>query len=316
MKKEVSTLITTLKKMRDDEGRLRVTPSVAEKILRLLNLDNYRKWGPAVVNTYARYLEEGLFVAQPSDHLVIQLGKFIIPQGDHKGETIAALLQNGQNRLMAVVKTGIAGDFYLTFCDVETGQAAMPWADWGSNRTPAQYLARECGIPLNVAQQAAMITRLMCVHEVYAGKRPRNGNKYSSTDIYEKFKSSKNSKAVLQAVEITRGTTIRKGATKMLGLNAAYKTALAKGLRIFPKKRMLEFHTQYCLGTCNNPKTDQSAQLLSKYYAENFLSHRGGGELPTHEYYLRCEWAIRAFGDREEVTQIGAAKNAGDYLPL
>ena len=102
----------------------------------------------------------------------------------------------------------------------------------------------------------------------------------------------------------------------MFGINAAYKTALAKGLRIFPRKRMEEFHTQFCLGQCSDPKTDKGAELLSRYYTTNFAEHRGVGEIPTHEYYKRCEWAIRAFGDKEKVTKIGTAKEAGDYLPL
>ena len=308
-------LVKRLKEMRSPEGKILLTPAMAEEIAGY-NFDNYRPVIPNKVSGIAASITNGKFVAMPSDHITLQVGKYTLEHGLHKGEIVYLLLINAQHRIYACIKAGLAIDIYLTFCDAAEGQKALPYMDGGTLRTAAQYIAREYTLPLDKATPASSIARLMYKHQQYAGLKSRSTQKVSVIEVFEEFMKGKNPQAILGAVEITLGTRGRKGVGKLLGINAAYKTALAKGLRIFTKKRMEEFHRQFCLGECTDPETDKSAKLLSNYYATNFASYRGGGERPTLEYYKRCEWAIRAFGDKENVTEINAAVNAGQYLPL
>ena len=288
--KNENTLEKLLDAATDKKGRVRVSPALAELLLEY-NTDNYRKMDPTKVKGIVRDIEAGLFVANASDNVVLM----VWDKGGY-------LLLNGQNRLQAVANSGETTLLYVRIVDEEEGLAARDYMDLGDKRTLAQRIARGGYSNEHVCAQ---ITRLLGVHEYYNGCKSRSTIKITPRDGWAIF--MKHREGVLFATELA-------SKKENLGVNAAYRTALARAYYSVPTERLTEFHEQFISHCCENKKTDKAAQLLVAYYINNNGLHRGGGELPTHEYYKRCEWAIHAFAMRKDVKELGEVAHAGDLL--
>jgi hypothetical protein len=267
---------------------LKITPALAELLLSY-NTDNYRKMIPDKVRSLTALIRAGQFVINPADHICLMI------VGD------SYVLLNGQNRLTAVKEVGCPVDMFITIVPEEMGRASQDYMDSQSVRTVAQHLAHK-GVPKE--SQAARIVRLIDLHRKYNGEKSRSSSRFDSTTAWEIYRQYQ------RGVQFVGEVAPKKSP----GVTAAYEVALAKAYYCYPEKRLREFHEQFTTRTCENKKTDRSAQLLVNYFFEYHDRHRGGGEFPTHDYYLRVEWAIAAFCEKMTVDTLKSAKKAGDYF--
>lgn len=113
------------KKITNDTFRIRVTPELAEQLLKL-NYKNQRTVRQQIVNTYAADMLAGNWRETASDQMRAEWDK----QGN------ILYFFNGQHRLLAVVKSGQTVSFEVRWAN----EKDYEYMDQGSKRTTGDYI--------------------------------------------------------------------------------------------------------------------------------------------------------------------------------
>jgi hypothetical protein len=270
-------------------GPARLTPKDAEELLKY-NVRNYRRMNLNKARILAEAISLGTFALNPVDHIVLY----------YVGKTY--ILLNGQTRLQAAVLAGESIDVFITIVPEKVSSACDRYIDGNNIRKMAHHLAHRGIVNEHICAQ---IVRLIYTHQAYQGKicyRYHHLSIDAALEVFEQYK-----RGILFSAELT--------SHKEIGVNAAYRTAMAKAYYCYKPARLGEFHEQFVTHQYKDLKTDNAAQLLFNYYVKNKL--RGsGGEMPTKEYYLHCEWAIAAFAEKENVTVLRKASKEGERFTV
>ncbi len=272
-------------------GQVDITPQLAEKLI-VYNTVNYRTPSTAVYEGYGSVMSAGGWHLNVADNLVFQ------KEGPNN-----YLKHNGQHRLYAIIQSQTTQSFLVVLIAASVNPHIID-IDSGRGRSFAQYIKYRGHHPGSGV--FSTIATLLYRHEHLDANPKILSAKIQNVEGWAAFK--KYYSGIQFAYELTQGSGT--------GINAAYRTAIAKAYYNFDEDRIRQFNDQYKGLYCDDPTTDQAARLLGQYYARNQDKYSGGGAKRVEAYYLRCEKAIYAFCTYKNLTKLGPAAYTGQLIPL
>ena len=272
-----------LDKLRD--GLFLVTPAAASVLLGLIDPDQQRPVSKAVVDEYAGTMRLGKWVYNPDAVCITLDGK----------------LKNGQHRLHAIKKSGVAVPLEIR---VDVPDSSIQSVDIGRRRTLA-HIAKFQGF-LSADNSTMAIARWLCgPGGMKQGFNPRYAKSYEILEVAYKHK---------KAIQFSRPHG--SASVKLSSVRAA----IAKAYYHVPVERLSQFCTVLDSGFSNGTPDSAAVSLRNLYFgswrgksANHFIEKKGKNlDFVQHNLALN---AIQRFCGNENVKGLGNIVS-DPYWPL